>query len=160
MFRVEEFKEMVMAPFAAIGDALFWGGLRPLAACVALFLAFKGFLWAPLVFLVFFNLPHLVFRFGGFWRGYSSGLRLIELVQRWHLPDLAIRTKETTVVLLGGLCAYLTLTCLRQEAIEPGWGIALLPLIVLLGWLTRKGASNLILILTVGALILSFGQFF
>ena len=37
--KIDDFKEMVAAPYAAIGDALFWGGLRPLAAGVALFFA-------------------------------------------------------------------------------------------------------------------------
>ena len=41
---IEEFKVMVAAPYAAIGDALFWGGLRPLAAGIALFFAVKGIL--------------------------------------------------------------------------------------------------------------------
>ena len=59
---VTEFKSMIMAPYAAIGDALFWGGLRPLVAGVALFVAVKGSLWAPVVFLVLFNVPHLWLR--------------------------------------------------------------------------------------------------
>ncbi len=157
-FGVLEFKEMVMAPFAAIGDALFWGGVRPLAASIALFFAYKGYLWSPFIFLFLFNLPHLLFRFAGACRGYRSGLRLLEYVQHWRLPDAAIRAKETTVVLLGGLCAYLTVVCLRQESLAPAWGIALLPPVILLGWLTRKGVSNLILILTVAALVLCIGQ--
>ncbi len=58
---VQEFKRMVMAPYAAIGDALFWGGIRPVAAGIGLFFAIRGSLWAPIVFLVLFNLPHLFF---------------------------------------------------------------------------------------------------
>ncbi|MDO3379386.1 PTS system mannose/fructose/sorbose family transporter subunit IID [Geoalkalibacter halelectricus] len=154
-----EFREMVMAPFAAIGDALFWGGFRPLAAVIALFFAFKGSLWAPVVFLVMFNLPHLWFRFGGMLRGYFSGLRMVEVVQRRHLPDWAIRAKEATVVLLGGLCAYLTLVCLGSEGVASGWGLLFLPLVVALGWLTRKGASNLLLILATTGALLCLGFF-
>ncbi len=151
-----EFRDMVMAPFAAIGDALFWGGLRPLAAVIALFFAFKGSLWAPVVFLVLFNLPHLWFRCAGLVRGYFSGLRLVETVQARRLPDWALRAKEATVVLLGGLCAYLTLACLKQQEIWAGWGLLFFPLVVMLGWLARKGVSNLLLVLaTLGALLLA-----
>lgn len=155
--RPGEFRDMVMAPFAAIGDALFWAGLRPLAAIVALFFAFKGSLWAPLVFLLLFNLPHLWFRLGGVVRGYYSGLRMVEIVQMQRLPDWAIRAKEAAVVLLGGLCAYLTLLCLRQEGLSAGWGLLFFPMVVLLGWMTRKGASNLLLILVTSAILLVVG---
>jgi PTS system mannose-specific IID component len=85
-----------------------------LAAVVALFFAFKGSLWAPFIFLVFFNLPHLWSRFIGFRHGYGKGVRLVDVVQGRHFPDWAIRAKETTVVLLGGLCAYLTFMHMRQ----------------------------------------------
>ena len=59
---IGDFKEMVAAPYAAIGDALFWGGLRPLAAGIALFFAAKGILWAPLVFLLLYNAVPFLFR--------------------------------------------------------------------------------------------------
>ena len=35
VFSVEDFKGMIMAPYAAIGDALYWGGVRPFADYVA-----------------------------------------------------------------------------------------------------------------------------
>jgi mannose PTS system EIID component len=157
--RPVEFRDMVMAPFAAIGDALFWGGLRPLAAIVALFFAFKGSLWAPLIFLLLFNLPHLWFRTAGLMRGYYSGLRLVDVVQARRLPDWAIRAKEAAVVLLGGLCAYLTLLCLRHEDMSAAWGLMFFPMVVFLGWMTRKGASNLLLILATSAILLVMGLF-
>ncbi|PLX77385.1 MAG: hypothetical protein C0614_09570, partial [Desulfuromonas sp.] len=82
---VQTFKNMVIAPFAAMGDALFWGAIRPLAAVVALFFASQGSLWAPVVFLVLYNVPHLIFRGGGLALGYLQELRTIETVQRWKL---------------------------------------------------------------------------
>lgn len=95
----------MMAPYAAMGDAFFWGGVRPLAAAIGLFFAARGSYWASAALLLCFNLPHLYFRLGGFFRGYREGPKIIETIQRWHLPDLAIRLKEATVILLGGLCA-------------------------------------------------------
>jgi len=151
---VQEFKGMVMAPYAAIGDALFWGAVRPLAAGVALFPAVRGTLWAPLVFLGLFNVPHLWFRVVGLFRGYFLELRVIENIQRRRLPDLAIRLKEGTVVLLGGLCAYMTFLCLRDEAVAVGWGLVVLPLVVLLGRLARRGVSTLLLVLVTSAILL------
>ncbi len=145
---VQEFKGMIMAPYAAMGDAFFWGGLRPLAACVALYLAVCGSLWAPVVFLLLFNLPHLFFRLGGLFRGVSLGLRITGQIQRYHLPDLAVRCKETTIVLLGGFSALIVYQCLKQEHLDIGFGWLALPVIGLIGWLSRKGVSTLVLSLS------------
>lgn len=153
---VQEFKGMVMAPYAAMGDAFFWGGLRPLCAGIALFFAARESLWAPLVFLLLFNLPHLMFRVAGFLKGYFRGLRVVESIQRHRLPDLAIRLKETTVVLLGGLCAYLVFLCLREESLSAGWGMTVIPLVILAGRMARKGISTLLLVLVTSAILLFF----
>ncbi|ALC16090.1 phosphotransferase system IID component, Man family [Desulfuromonas soudanensis] len=156
---VEEFKGMIMAPYAAMGDGFFWGGLRPLAAAVALFFAAKGSLWAPLVFLTLFNVPHLWIRTFGLWRGYTLGLKVVETLHRHRLPDLAIRLKEGTLVLLGGLCAYLTYRALQGEGESSIWGLSVIPLVALLGWLARRGVSTLMLTMTLAALVLAFLQF-
>jgi len=157
---VREFKGMVMAPYAAIGDALFWGGLRPLAAGVALFFAFKGSLWAPVVYILFFNLPHLWFRVGGFMQGYCRGMRVAEVIQRQRLPDLAVRLKEAAVVLLGGLSAYLTFLGCRGSEVPVGWGLATIPGVMLLSWLARKGVSVLLLVLAVATVLTLAAQQF
>jgi PTS system mannose-specific IID component len=156
---VQDFKRMVMAPYAAIGDAFFWGAIRPLAAGIALFFAFKGSLWAPVVYLALFNLPHLWFRVVGLQRGYALGLRIVEIIQRFRLPDLAIRLKEVTVVLLGGLSAFLTFFSLKSEGVAAGWGLAVIPVVILLSWLSRQGISVLLLVLAAAMVLLLSAQF-
>lgn len=156
---VQDFKRMVMAPYAAIGDAFFWGAIRPLAAGVALFFAFKGSLWAPVLYLLLFNLPHLWFRVVGLLQGYSLGLRIVEIVQRHRLPDLAVRLKEMTVVLLGGLSAYLTFFSLKGEGLSAGWGLAVVPVVVLLSGLSRQGISVLLMVLTAAMVLMLSAQF-
>jgi PTS system mannose-specific IID component len=141
-----DYRNVIMAPYTAMGDALFWGGLRPLASGVALFLAVGESIWAAVVFLVIFNLPHFWFRWNGFFQGYRKGLDSIEFVQNKRLPDLAVRLKEGTVILLGGLCAYLMFTELNDRALSPLWGFGSLPIIAILGWLARKGVSTLLLV--------------
>jgi PTS system mannose-specific IID component len=157
-FDAREFKEMVAAPYAAMGDSFFWGGIRPLAVCLALFFAVRGSLFAVAVFLVLFNLPHLWFRTAGLLRGYSFGLQSIERIQELRLPDLALRLKEIMVILLGGLCAYLTFLTLRAEYMAIGWGVLVLPVVVLLGWLVRRRVSVLLLALSMAAIVLAVQQ--
>ena len=151
---VAEFKSMIMAPYAAIGDALFWGGLRPLAAGVALFIAVKGSLWAPVVFLLLFNLPHLWLRCFGLLRGYRLGIGIIEVIQRHRLPDLAVRCKEATVVLLGALSGFLVYSACHRQGLSELWGGFLLPAIYLLAVLVRRGWSTLLLVFIAAALVL------
>lgn len=151
---IAEFKEMVAAPYAAVGDALFWGGLRPLAAGVALLLAAKGLFFAPIVFLLLFNAMPLWFRVAGFLSGYELGLQSVEFLQRRKLPDLAIRAKETAVVLLGGVAAFLVFQLFETEQ-KPLWlGFLAIPAVLLCGYLARRGISTLLLVLLSSALIM------
>jgi len=138
-----DFNSMMMAPFAAMGDAFFWGGVRPLAAVLALFFAVRGSFWSSGVLLLVYNLPHFYFRFWGFAKGWRLGVGVIEAVQRWHFPDLAIRLKEAVVVLLGGVCAVWVTMVLRQDEVIPAAGFAVLPVVALCCWLARKGVSPL-----------------
>ena len=151
----DAYKKMVMAPFAAMGDALFWGGVRPLAALIGLLLASQGSLWAPVVFLILFNLPHLFFRGAGLVLGYVQELRAIETIQKCRLPDLAIRLKESTTILIGVLCAYLSFKGCEHQDISGVWGFVLLPVVLLFAWLSHKGVTSLFLVLlTTSSLLL------
>jgi PTS system mannose-specific IID component len=151
----ETYKKMVMAPFAAMGDSLFWGGVRPLAALVGLLVATLGSLWAPVVFLVLYNVPQLLFRGAGLALGYRQGLRSIEIVQRCHVPDLAVRLKESTTVLLGVLCAYLSFKGCEHQDLPLIWGFTVLPVVLLFAWLAHKGVTSLFLVmLTTSSLLL------
>jgi len=151
----DTYKNMVMAPLAAMGDALFWGGVRPLAALVGLLIASQGSLWAPVVFLALFNLPHLLFRGIGLVLGYFQDLRAIETLQKCRLPDLAIRLKESTTVLIGVLCAYLSFKGCEHQDLSAAWGFVLLPVVLLFAWLAHKGVTSLFLVLlTTSSLLL------
>lgn len=101
----DEFAAAVMAPVAAVGDALFWGGLRPLAALVAIILTLLGFLWAPLMVVILFTLPSLGVRIAGSLLGYVRGAQVVALIQQLHLANLAVRIKQINVVLLGVIAA-------------------------------------------------------
>ena len=154
-----DFKEMVAAPYAAVGDALFWGGLRPLAAGIALLLAAKGLVIAPLVFLLLFNALPLWFRIAGFLSAYELGLQSVGFLQRRNLPDLAIRTKEMAVVLLGGVAAFLVFQLLESKQ-KPLWlGFLAVPAVLLCGYLARRGISTLMLVFLSSGLILICSYF-
>lgn len=151
---IGDFKEMVAAPYAAIGDALFWGGLRPLAAGIALFFAAKGILWAPLIFLLLYNAVPVWFRTVGFVHGYRQGVKSVEFIQRRRFPDWAIHTKEAAIVVLGGFSAFLVFQQLQQQSLPSWLGLFTLLPMILLGLLARKGVSTLLLTLLTSIVII------
>ena len=55
-------KSALMGPLAPIGDTFFWGCFRIVAASVGATLALKGNLLGPVLFVLMFNIPHLLVR--------------------------------------------------------------------------------------------------
>jgi len=153
-FPVGEFKTLLASPCAAMGDAFFWGGMRPLAAVVALIFALGGNLWAPVVLLVIFNIPHLFCRLRGLQLGLSLGVGIAGELPRYDLPDWAVRLKQVTVLLLGVLCAFVTTHTLSGAQLPTAYGLALLPALAVVGWLCRLSVSPLLLMLGVATGIL------
>jgi len=60
-------------PLAAVGDQLFWGRIKPLAALLGFSVSLQGGVAGVPVFLALFNLPALFARVGGVWYGYKQG---------------------------------------------------------------------------------------
>jgi len=156
---IDDFKEMVAAPYAAIGDAFFWGGLRPLAVGVTLFFAVKGILWAPLIFILLYNIVPIWIRTVFFSRGYHQGIKSVEFIQRHKLPDLAIHTKEAAVVVLGGLSAFMVFAQLSHHQLPSWLGMLTLIPMVMLSLVARKGFSTLLLVIITVSTIFLTGLF-
>lgn len=152
---VDEFRQLLMAPCAAMGDAFFWGGVRPFAAVLAMFFALHGSFFAPIVLLVVCNVPHLLVRIIGLSKGCDLGYDVVDFLARCRLPDMAIRLKQGTLILLGILCAELTYSTLCSASFTWGWGWAIIPVVIILGWLARQRLSPLLLSLLFVAAILA-----
>ena len=152
---VDEFRQLLMAPCAAMGDAFFWGGVRPFAAVLAMFFAVHGSLCAPVVLLVIFNVPHLLVRVIGFTKGCELAEGVVDFLARCRLPDLAIRLKQGTLILLGILCAELTYSTLSIGRLPWNWGWVIVPVVFVLGWLARQRLSPLLLALLLVAAVLA-----
>lgn len=75
---INAIKLSLMGPLAGIGDSLFWGVWRVVAAGLAIGLANAGNFLAPLIFLIVFNVPNYMVRYYGGLLGYSLGSKYIE----------------------------------------------------------------------------------
>jgi PTS system mannose-specific IID component len=120
--RIRTVKRGMAASLAAIGDAFFWGALRPACAAVVLLVwlllaSFKipgAGLWALTFYLVAFNVPALWAR----WRGLALGYQLRENLA----PELAkLRWQSwSRRVRRAGLVAAAMITA--AALIVPPWG--------------------------------------
>ncbi|HOO41330.1 MAG TPA: PTS system mannose/fructose/sorbose family transporter subunit IID [Syntrophales bacterium] len=103
---VVRLKNTFMAPYAALGDPLFSGALKPLCSTVSVLLAFMGFLFTPLVFLLLFNPLHLWIRIKSFLKGYREGNAAFSYISALNLPRLTGMVRLIGLVAAGFLAAF------------------------------------------------------
>ncbi|MDU2481122.1 MAG: PTS system mannose/fructose/sorbose family transporter subunit IID [Klebsiella sp.] len=61
---IDNVKASLMGPLAGLGDSFFWGTLRLIATGIGTSLALKGNILGPILFLLVFNVPHILVRIG------------------------------------------------------------------------------------------------
>lgn len=141
----DNLKKTLMAPYAAIGDSLFWGSLKPFAAVFSVILALKGWHFAPLLFLLLYNPLHFIVRVKGLIAGYHTGKGGIDFVRILNLPQLSRRIRWVSVVLLGALAYTISETPYfvfinHLDILERTF---VLIMIFLCFWLLKEGISAL-----------------
>jgi len=146
---VTRLKKSLMGPYAAIGDNFFSGSLRPLAAIVAAIMAWGGFIWAPLIFLLIFTPLQFWIRVRGFMEGYRRDWQGFIYIQSWDLPRFAGYLRRVSLALLA------VATVIAGEGIyrftaqnwpRPGLAVALLAAVLLSYYAVRRGLSPLIVL--------------
>ncbi|MCP9329766.1 MULTISPECIES: PTS system mannose/fructose/sorbose family transporter subunit IID [Liquorilactobacillus] len=80
-------KAALMAPLAGIGDSLFFGTFRVIAAGIGISLAKQGSILGPILFLVLYNIPNFAARIWGLKYGYNVGVNSLEKLQKNGLMD-------------------------------------------------------------------------
>lgn len=70
---INNVKVGLMGPLAGIGDSFFWGTLRVISVGIGLSLAKQGSVLGAVLFLLIFNIPHLLLRYYGTVLGYRMG---------------------------------------------------------------------------------------
>jgi PTS system mannose-specific IID component len=80
------FKKALASPFAAMGDMLFVGNLKPLALTFACIFAIYNFPIGLLAIFLFYNLTIISCRFWGLYFGYAKGWELVEVFSGPKFP--------------------------------------------------------------------------
>lgn len=75
---ISSLKAALMGPVAGIGDTLYWGTFRVIAAGIGLSLAVQGNILGPILYFLFYTTLHILGRYGGIRLGYSAGVKAME----------------------------------------------------------------------------------
>jgi len=77
----------LMGPLAGVFDSLFWGTFKVIAAGVGTSLAIKGNVLGPLLFILIFNVPHLLLRYNLTFTGYRAGTKFLQNLAKNNVMD-------------------------------------------------------------------------
>lgn len=77
----------LMGPLAGVFDSLFWGTFKVIAAGVGTSLAIKGNLMGPVLFILIFNVPHLLLRYNLTFIGYNAGTKFLQNLAKNDIMD-------------------------------------------------------------------------
>lgn len=101
-------KASLMGPMSGIGDTLFWGILRVIAAGVAMTFGMQGNVLAPILFLLIYNIPAQWCRWEMTKLGFSVGSQYITEMYSSGLLDIFTKAARTLgLIMLGGMTSSL-----------------------------------------------------
>ena len=149
-------KSSLMGPLSGIGDSIFWGVLRVIAAGIAVGLGASGNVLAPIVFLLLFNIPSILVKYYGTFLGYKLGSEYIQKVYASGLMN--ILTKAASMVTFNSTYE-LTMkgeSVLNLQNMLDQIFIGIVPLgLTLLCYYLLKKKNISITVLIIGVIILS-----
>jgi fructoselysine/glucoselysine PTS system EIID component len=98
----------LMGPLAGVFDSFFWGTLKVIAAGVGISLALNGNVLGPILFLLIFNIPHLVLRYNLTFIGYSAGNKFLQNLAKSNIMDkLTTGASILGLMVIGAMPAML-----------------------------------------------------
>lgn len=92
-----------MGPLAGVGDPIFWGTLRPVAAALGASIALTGSILGPILFFLIFNAVRLAIRWLGVSYGYSKGTTIVADMAGGRLQKLTEGSSILGLFIMGAL---------------------------------------------------------
>lgn len=103
---INNVKVGLMGPLAGIGDSFFWGTLRVIATGIGTSLALQGNILGPILFLLVFNVPHILVRYLFMFWGYKLGAGVLDKIQKSGLMEsLTYGAAILGLMVIGGMTA-------------------------------------------------------
>ncbi len=104
---IENIKIGIMGPLAAIGDSLFWSGIKPLALLIGAGLIWlysydiKIFWTASLISILIYNIPRILIKYYLLFMSYFQYRELFLLIQKIRFQDIMKSIKLLGMGVLG-----------------------------------------------------------
>jgi len=103
---INNIKTALMGPLSGIGDSFFWGTLRLIATGIGTALSLKGNILGPIMFLLIFNIPHIIIRYLLVKLGYKLGIEfLTKLEKTGAMEKLTFGASILGLIVIGAMAA-------------------------------------------------------
>lgn len=160
---ISSVKAALMGPLSGIGDSLFLGTLRVIAAAVGVGLSLAGNPLGPIAFLAIYNIPAFFTRIIGAQKGYELGVSFLTAAQESGLMNKVIHAAGIVgIMVLGAMTVSMTSVSIPIEfgsgesvqtiqsvldSIMPGT-LALVALVLYYAALAKKANPMLLIVIT------------
>ena len=160
---ISSVKAALMGPLSGIGDSLFLGTLRVIAAAVGIGLSLAGNPFGPIAFLAIYNIPCFLTRIIGAQKGYELGVSFLTAAQESGLMNKVIYAAGIVgIMVLGAMTVSMTSVSIPIEfgsgdsvqtiqsvldSIMPGT-LALVALVLYYAALAKKANPMLLIVIT------------
>ena len=99
-------KTALMGPMSGIGDAIFWGVIRVIAASVGISLAMQGSVLGPVLFFLIYNIPSVLTRYYLTYAGFSMGSDFLAKMNEGGLMRTITKCASILgLMMVGGMTA-------------------------------------------------------
>lgn len=132
--QIKSLKLHLGGPLAAIGDTFFWSRLRPLCGLIAAgYLFISGFdgisfvnypptisgqiFLIPFMFIFLYNIPHIFFRFLGFWMGLKYKTDIVKIIGNFKFRKISEIIRITGIFICIFVLTVYLLSLLRYQFI-------------------------------------------
>jgi fructoselysine and glucoselysine-specific PTS system IID component len=88
---ISNIKTSLMGPLSGIGDSLFLGTLRVIAAGIGVSLALNGSILGAILFLILYNVPAFMVRYFSIMQGYKLGITFLDKISKSGLMEKVTR---------------------------------------------------------------------
>lgn len=103
---IDAIKVSLMGPMSGIGDAIFWGVLRVIAAGIGINIAMTGSALGAIVFLLIYNIPSILCRYYMTYLGFNLGTNFITQLYDGGLMKLITKATSTVgLIMVGAMTA-------------------------------------------------------
>lgn len=169
---IDGIKVSLMGPMSGIGDAIFWGVLRVIAAGIGINLAMSGSPLGAIMFLLIYNIPSVLCRYFMTYLGFQMGTSFISQLYEGGLMKLITKATSTVgLVMIGAMTAanvnFNTILSIPVQDADPIMiqtyldsifkGIVPLSLTLLCLWMLKKNVNVNWILLGVMVLALVLG---